>query len=68
MSSVACPAVQYFINGTIIRKKVLNTKCVFFIFYTAFSETFLIPRRIEPDIVSNAGRFPYQVPVILVRV
>jgi hypothetical protein len=34
LSSVACPALQYFfphylINGTIFEKKLLNTKCVF---------------------------------------
>ena len=36
-------------------------------FYTIFSETFLIPQRIERDIIINVLRSSCKVPVILVR-
>ena len=42
----------YLINSTIFEKKLLNIKCVL-IFSTTFSETFLITRRTERDMIKN---------------
>ena len=44
---------HYLINGTILGKKLLNTKCVFWFSVQLSSETFLILRRIQRDIVTN---------------
>ena len=44
LSSVACPAVQYFphlINGQILEKKVIEHKMCFVIFSKSMSEIFL---------------------------
>jgi hypothetical protein len=38
---------HYLINGTILGKKLLNIKCVFWFSVQLLSETFLILRRIE---------------------
>jgi len=68
LSFVACPALPYFQhhlkNGTIFRKKdVLNMKCVL-IFSKLLSETFLVLKRIQSDVI-NAFRFSYKVCVIV---
>jgi len=47
--------------------KVMKQKICVLIYSTSFSEIFLIPRRIEPDIITNVHRPSYTVPVILVR-
>jgi hypothetical protein len=53
---VGCPALPYFanylINGTIFGEKILNINCVL-IFSTISSETFLILRRTQRDIVTQ---------------
>jgi hypothetical protein len=60
LSSVTCPAVQYFSTLSYTRhefeeKKVIEyTMCVL-IFSTTLCETFLILRRIERDIVNYIG-------------
>jgi hypothetical protein len=59
LSSVACPAAPYF--STLIhkrldfrrKKKVTEDKCVFLFPLQHFSETFLIPRRSERDVMKN---------------
>jgi hypothetical protein len=48
-------------------KKLLNTKCVFWFSLQLLSETFLISRRTERDIIKNVYRSSCEVPVILVR-
>ena len=46
--------LNYLINGTILeKKKLLNTKCVFWFSLQLLSETFLILRGIKPDITIN---------------
>jgi len=42
---------HFFINGSIFEKKLLNTKCVFRFFLQRLSETFLIIRRNERDMI-----------------
>ena len=56
---------HYLINGKIL-EKVLLKKCVCFDFLCVLSETFLILRRTERDII-HVHRSSYKVPVILVR-
>ena len=69
-SSVARPAVLYFflhylINSTIFEKKIYWTKkCVFRLSLQLLSETFLILRRTERDMIKNAHRFSCKVPII----
>ena len=57
LPSVACLELAYFsiylINGKIFGKKLLNTKCVFWFSLQLLSETFLILRRNERDMISN---------------
>jgi len=65
--SVACPSVTYFSTlshkNTIFGKKVTEHKmCVL-----VFSETFLIARRIQHDIVINALTYSCKVIFILFR-
>jgi hypothetical protein len=50
---------HYLINGTILGKKLLNIKCVFWFSLKHLSETFLILRRIEQDIIINVHRSSY---------
>jgi len=65
-----CPAPlynifpHYLINGTIFVKKLLNTKCVFWFSLQFLSETFLILRRTERDIIKNVFWSSCEVPVI----
>jgi hypothetical protein len=47
LSSVACPAPHYPINGTGFERKLLNIKVWFPFSLQLLSETFLILRRIE---------------------
>jgi len=44
---------HYLINGTIFEKKLLNTKCVFWFSLQLLSETFLILRGIERDVIKR---------------
>ena len=58
---------HYLINGMILGKKLLNTKCLFwFTLQIMMSETFLILRRIHRDIIINLHRSSCKVLVILV--
>ena len=71
--SVACPAVvysifpHYLINGTIFEKNLLNIKCVFWFSMQLLTETFLILRSTERDMIKNVRWSSCYVPVILVR-
>jgi hypothetical protein len=70
LSSVACLAVQYFSTLSHKRhdfrgKKVLNIKCVFWFSLQLLSETFLILRRIQRDIIINVHRSSCKVPLLL---
>jgi hypothetical protein len=56
---------QYLINGTIFGKKLLNIKCVFWFYLQLLSETFLILRRIQLDIIVNVHRSSCKVPLLL---
>ena len=51
----------YLINGTIFekKKKSLNTKCVFRFSLQLLSETFLILRRTERNMIKNALHVKY---------
>ena len=59
LSSVACPAVQYF--STLSHKqqdfrgekKLLNIKCMLQVSLKLLSETFFIIRRTERDVIKN---------------
>jgi len=71
LSSVASLAVQYFCTlshkDTIFKKRIVeNEKCIL-IFSTILSETFLILRRIERDMITNVYRSACKLPVFLVR-
>jgi hypothetical protein len=59
LSSVACPAVQYFSTLSHKRhdfpKKLLNVKCVVWVSLPLESETFLILRRIQRDSTIKVG-------------
>jgi len=58
LSSVACPAPQYFSTLSHkrhdFRKKLIVHKMCFNFLYHLFSETFLILRRTEGDTITNA--------------
>jgi hypothetical protein len=47
---------HYLINGTISGEKLLNIKCVFRFCIKLLSETFVILRRIQGDIIWNGRR------------
>jgi hypothetical protein len=49
------------------KKKVLNTKCVFWFSVQLLSETFLILRRTERDMIKIVYRSAWKVPVIVGR-
>jgi hypothetical protein len=57
---------HYLINGTSFGK-LLSIKCVFLFSVQLLSETFLILRRIQRDIIINVHRYSCKVPVIFVR-
>ena len=59
--------LHYLIYGTIFEKKLLNTKCVFLFSLQRLSETFLILRRTERDMIKNVYRSSCTVLVIVVR-
>jgi hypothetical protein len=60
------PLVTKGLSGTIFRgKMLLNTKCVL-IFCTILSETFLILKRIERDMIEYVHWSSCKVPVIVV--
>jgi hypothetical protein len=72
LSSVACPAVQYFYTLSHkqyeIRKKLLTTKYVFRLSLQNLSEPFLILSRTERDMIINVSWSSGTEPVILVRI
>jgi hypothetical protein len=67
-----CPAVyhillHHLISDMIFGKMSSNIKCVFWFSLQVLSETFLILRRTERDIITNVYRSSCKVPDILVR-
>ena len=58
---------HYLINSMIFGKKLLNIKFVFRFSLQLLSETFLILRRTERDMIVSVYRSSCNVPVILVR-
>jgi hypothetical protein len=56
---------HYLINGTIFGKKLLNIKCAIWFSLQLLSETFLIPRSIQREIIINVLRSSRKLPVIL---
>jgi hypothetical protein len=56
---------HYLINGTIFGKLLLNIKCVFWFSVQLLSETFLILRRIQRDIIINVHRSLCKLPLLL---
>jgi hypothetical protein len=56
---------HYLINGAIFGKKLLNIKCVFWFCLQILSQTFLILRRIQRDIIINVHRSSCKVPLLL---
>ena len=73
LSSVACPAIQYVSTLSHKRydfrekKKLMDTKCVFWFSLQLWSETFLILRTNERDRIKNVYWSSCEVPFILVR-
>jgi len=73
LSSVDCLAVPHYSTlshkGKDLQKKktLLNIMCVFDFLYNFFSNTFLIPRRNEGNVIINVFRSSCTVPVIVVR-
>jgi hypothetical protein len=71
LPSVVCLALPYFCTlshkRNDFREMLLNTKRVFWFFLQLLSETFLILRRTQRNIVINIDSFLCKVPVILVR-
>ena len=57
----------HFVIETIFGRMLLNIKCVFWYPLQLLSETFLILRKIQQDIVTNVHRSFRKVPVVLVR-
>jgi hypothetical protein len=71
LSSVACLAVPYFFTLSHkrhdFRKNVIEHKMCALIFATTLSETLLILRSIQRDIIINVHKYSCKVPVIFVR-
>ena len=72
LSSVAWPALQYFTTLSHIwqnlEKKVIELKVCFFIFFfQLLSETFLILRGTERDLIKNAYWSSRNLPVIIAK-
>ena len=72
LSSVACPAQQYFSTLShkrhdFLEKKAIKHEMCVLISSTTLSEIFLILRRIQRDIVINVRRFSCKAHAILVR-
>ena len=69
LSSVACPTLQNFSTLShkrhVFEKMLLNTKYVFWFSVQLLSETFLILRRNERDVMKNVFRSACKVPDIL---
>jgi hypothetical protein len=69
LSSAACLvyhiSLHYLIKGRIFGENVLNIKCVFGFPLQILSETFLILRRIQRDIIINVHRPLCKVPLLL---
>ena len=57
---------HYLIKGMILEETLLNTKCVFWFSVQLLSETFLILRRTERDIIKNVYRCACKVLVVIV--
>jgi hypothetical protein len=55
----------YLINGTIFGKKILRIKCPFWFSLQLLSETFLVIKRIQRDIIINVHRCSCKVPLLL---
>ena len=58
---------HYLINGAILDKMLLKTKCMFWISLQLLSQAFLILRRTERDMTKNVYWSSCNVPVIRVR-
>jgi hypothetical protein len=56
---------HYLINGTIFGKTLLNVKCVFWFCLQLLSETFLILRRIQRDIIINVRKSALKYPLFM---
>ena len=72
LSSVACPALQYFSTLSLKRhdfreKKLLKKKCMFWFSVQLLFETFLILRWIQRNTIINLYRSSCKGPVMLVR-
>jgi hypothetical protein len=72
LSSVICPAIQYFSTShkrhDFRKKKKSDMKCVFWFSLQLLSETFLILRKTERDEIKNVYWFSCKVRVIFVRI
>jgi len=58
---------HYLINGTIFEKLLLNIKCVFSLSLQMLSQTFLVLRNTERDMIKNVYCSSCKVPLIVVR-
>jgi hypothetical protein len=71
LSSVACPALQYFLHyftdSTIFEIKLLNIKYLFRFSPRLLPDTFLILRGNEPDFTIYVHRSAYKVPLTVFR-
>ena len=62
-----CIFPYYLLNGTILGKKLLNVKCVLLFSLQLLSETFLILRRNERDMIKNVYWSSCTAPFSLLR-